>query len=427
MKKLRLVLAFIAMGAVVNFSSCSKDDDNTTNTPSTPTATTNEASIDGVTVTKTADPVMPDKIAVLETTAGKFETYFANKPTESGTYTVKSAFSAAKGLADLKEVVIAYTEKTSQLTYTSNTSGTATITISGGKISIDIKNVDVCNGSTCKKVSVKYNFAYTPPVKPVDPVNPNPTTDLSPNEFKIGTIVYKTDAAPAWHGSNGYLGYSGGIGDQFKAIFSKSNPASGTYKVVSVPNGLSVVSDGEIGISVTIGYFPKAITANTGKASVINEKGQVTIIISDVTMGNEKFSAHYVIGDKNRHVFADGNLLDPMYGEAISELEYKNVYKTRIKTYGSATSVSESWSFVFYFGANGLNDGTYSSIGQPNESIASIPAGNVFLIADKGYLQYKSTATSGTVTVQGKKITFKDFVITTSNSQNVKITGEYQF
>ena len=107
MKKLRIVMAFIAAGAVINFSSCSKDDDNNTNTPTTPAAVTNEASIDGVTVTKITDPTMADKIAVLETTAGKFETYFASKPTESGTYTVKSAFSAAKGLADLKEVVVA--------------------------------------------------------------------------------------------------------------------------------------------------------------------------------------------------------------------------------------------------------------------------------------------------------------------------------
>ena len=119
MKKLRLVMAFIAAGAVINFSSCSKDDDNSTNnTPTTPTVAANGALIDGVAVTKVSDPVMSDKIAVLETTAGKFEMEFASKPTESGTYTVKSALSAKDALTAskaaagaLKEVTFKYTDK----------------------------------------------------------------------------------------------------------------------------------------------------------------------------------------------------------------------------------------------------------------------------------------------------------------------------
>lgn len=413
------------LGSLIIVSSCTKDDANETTNP---TPSQSSATIDGTTVSATETPTMPDKTAVLKTSQGTFEIQFASKPTESGAYTVKSSIATGKGLAvATKEVTFVYKDN-QNLTYKANdgTGGSVTITIKDGNMVIDIVNITVCNGSTCKKVSAKYEFAYTPPTVNPNPVEPNPTTSLSPNEFQIGSKVYKTDETPAWHGNNGYLGFSGGIGNQFKPIFSKKNPASGTYKVVSVLTSLSTVSDGEIGISATVGYLTKAITANTGKATVINDKGQVTIIISDVTMGNDKFSAHYVIGDKNKHIFADGRLLDPMYSEAKSEAEYSNVYKTRIKTYGSETSTTESWSFVFYFGANGLNDGDYKSIGAPS-LLQNIPAGSVHIIADKGYSQFKSTSTSGTITVKGKKIIFTNFAITTSNSETVKITGEYQF
>ena len=187
-------MAFIAAGAVINFSSCSKDDDNSTNnTPTTPTVAANGALIDGVAVTKVSDPVMSDKIAVLETTAGKFEMEFASKPTESGTYTVKSALSAKDALTaskvaagTLKEVTFKYTSKDNILyKATDGAGGTVTIIIKDGKISIDISNLNVCNGTTCKKVSVKYDFAYTPPTVNPNPVDPNP---VDPNPVDPGPI-----------------------------------------------------------------------------------------------------------------------------------------------------------------------------------------------------------------------------------------------
>ena len=283
MKKLRLVLAFLAAGAVMNFSSCSKDDDNTNNTPTTPTATTNEASIDGVTVTKTADPVMSDKIAVLETTAGKFETYFAEKPTESGTYTVKSAFTAAKGLADLKEVILVFTDKVSQNMYTSNTSGTASIVIKDGKISIDIKNVDVCTGSTCKKVSVKYDFSYTPPtvdpVDPIDPVDPNPSAEAYGTGIIDGvkSIDTKYNSTGTFlsviNQHNANLTVDGG---SFSVRFKERPTKSGTYKI-TLDSPSTPLADNEAVFS----YVPPTITDFANYyTSGVNSTGSVTVKIS---------------------------------------------------------------------------------------------------------------------------------------------------
>lgn len=423
MKKLKFTLGLIIASALIIFTSCSKDDENDVTT----TPAVNGALIDGMAVTKTADPVMTDKTVVLETTAGKFELEFSTKPTESGTYTLKPVTTSSKlSTATTKEVYFRFTDKNNVVyKFSDGIGGTVSIVIKDGKMTIDISNISVCNAGNCKKVSVKYDFPYTPPTTSIDPnpVDQNPTTDLAVNTFKIGNTVYKTDAVPGWHGFNGYLGYSGGIGNQFKALFSEVNPKSGTYKVVTKPlNGQ--VAAGEIGIDITIGYFPKPVSSNTGKATVINEKGQLTIIVSDVTIGNEKFSAHYVIGDKNRHIFVDGVSLQPTYNDAYSEGESKSVHKTRIKTYG--TSTAEQWGFVFYFGASGLNDGTYTGTAL-NTNLGGIPSGTVVLIADNGYIQYKSTASSGTITVKDKKIFFTDFTITNSAGKVVKITGEYQF
>lgn len=256
---------------------------------------------------------------------------------------------------------------------------------------------------------------------------PTPTTPangLSANQYKIGSTVY-TVTTPGWQ-SNGYSGFSGGIQNQFKAIFSSKGPVSGTYSVVSVSSALSAVGVNEIGIYVLDNYFQKTITPNTGTVNVTHNNGKVTIMVNNVTMGNTTFNANYVIGDDNRYIYVDNNSLDPEYGNVTSTAEYSNVYKTIINTYGSQTSDSEDWGFVFYFGANGLNNGTYTSIGQPS-LIQNIPAGNVFVIADKGATQYKSTTTSGSVTVNNNKISFNNFVITTSTSQTVAIRGEYQF
>lgn len=257
---------------------------------------------------------------------------------------------------------------------------------------------------------------------------PTPTTPangLSANQYKIGTTVY-TVTTPGWN-ANGYSGFNTPtLSHWFKAIFSSKGPATGTYSVVSLPSAASTVGANEIGIYVIDNYFPKTITPNTGTVNVTHNNGKVTIMVNDVTMGSTTFNANYVIGDDTRYIYANDNSLDPLYSAAESIGEYSNVHKTRIKTYGSQTSDSESWNFVFYYGASGLNNGTYTSIGQPS-LIQSVPAGNVFVIADKGALQYKSTATSGSITVNNNKISFNNFIITTSTSQTVALRGEYQF
>ena len=284
MKKLRLVLAFLAAGAVMNFSSCSKDDDNTTNTPTTPTVTTNGALIDGVAVNKVSDPVMSDKIAVLETTAGKFEMEFASKPTESGTYTVKSAFSAAKGLASTpKEVIFQYTSKDNILyKATDGTGGTVTITIKNGKITIDVSNLNVCNGTTCKKVSVKYDFSYTPPVvnpDPVDPVDPNPSAEA----YGTGIIdgVKSTDTKYNSTGTflsvinqhNANLTVDGG---SFSVRFKERPTKSGTYKI-TLDSPSTPLADNEAVFS----YVPPTITDFANYyTSGVNSTGSVTVKIS---------------------------------------------------------------------------------------------------------------------------------------------------
>jgi hypothetical protein len=257
---------------------------------------------------------------------------------------------------------------------------------------------------------------------------PTPTTPangLSANQYKIGTTVY-TVTTPGWS-ANGYAGFNtASTSNQFKAIFSSKGPVSGTYSVVSVPSALSAVGANEIGIYVLENYLQKTITPGTGTVNVTHNNGKVTIMVNNVTMGSTTFNANYVIGDDTRYIYADNNSLDPDYTMAESIGEYTNVHKTRIKTYGSQTSDSEAWNFVFYYGATGLNNGTYTSMGQPS-LIQNIPAGNVFVIADKGALQYKSTSTSGSITVNNNKISFNNFVITTSTSQTVALRGEYQF
>lgn len=257
------------------------------------------------------------------------------------------------------------------------------------------------------------------------PTSTTPANGLSANQYKIGTTVY-TVTTPGWN-SNGYAGFNTPtLSNQFKAIFSSKGPVSGTYSVVSVSSALSAVGANEIGIYVLDNYFQKTITPGTGTVNVIHNNGKVTIMVNNVTMGNTTFNANYVIGDDTRYIYVDNNSLDPEYGNVTSIAEYSNVYKTVINTYGSQTSASEDWGFVFYFGANGLNNGTYTSTGQPS-LIQNIPAGNVFVVADKGATQYKSTTTSGSVSVNNNKISFNNFVITTSTSQTVAIRGEYQF
>lgn len=254
---------------------------------------------------------------------------------------------------------------------------------------------------------------------------PTPTNSLSGNQYQIGSTVY-TVTTPGWQ-ANGYSGYNTPtLSNQFKAIFSSKGPATGIYSVVSVPSSASTVGVNQIGIYVLDNYLQKTITSNTGTVNVTHNNGKVTILVNNVTMGSTTFNANYVIGDDTRYIYADNNSLDPVYTDAQSMPEYSNVYKTRIKTYGSQISDSEAWNFVFYYGATSLANGTYTSMGQPS-LIQNIPAGNVFVIADKGALQYKSTGTSGSITVNNNKISFNNFVITTSTSQTVALRGEYQF
>lgn len=264
---------------------------------------------------------------------------------------------------------------------------------------------------------------------PVDPTDENPTDSipsngLAVNQYKFGSTVFNVNTL-GWQ-ANGYSGYSDGLANHFKAIFSKKGPETGTYKVVSVATALSLVAADEIGIHVLHNYLPKAITPNTGTAKVTHNNGVVKIQVNDVTMGTDKFSAYYVIGDANRYIYVDNNSLDPEYAKAKSEGYYSNVHMTKIETYGSQTSDSEDWGFVFYFGAVGLADGTYSSISLPSNGLQAIPAGKVYVSADKGYQAFKSDETSGTVTVSKNKISFSSFTMKAAD-KNVVIRGEYQF
>lgn len=184
MKKVHYILAFLTAGAVINLSSCSKDDDKAnTNTPTTPTVSVNSALIDGEVATKVSDPVMTDKTVTLETTSGTFELEFAAKPTESGSYTVKSSLSAAKGASVLKEITFKYTSSNDMIYQaTDGSGGTVNITIKDGRMKIDVSNLNVCHNTSCKRVSVNFDFAYTPPatVNPDPNPNPNPDVDATP-------------------------------------------------------------------------------------------------------------------------------------------------------------------------------------------------------------------------------------------------------
>lgn len=262
--------------------------------------------------------------------------------------------------------------------------------------------------------------------KPTDetPTIETPTNGLTANQYKIGSTVYNTITL-GWQ-SNGYSGYADNtLGNQFKAIFSKKGPDTGTYKVVSVPSALTTVAADEIGVYVLAGYFPKAITSNTGTAKVTHNNGVVTIMVNDVTMGTDKFNAHYVIGKADKYVYVDNNSLDP--SESKSEADGSNYY-VKIKTYGSQLSDHESWSFHFYFGKTStLADGTYTSIAFPSSGFSAIEAGKVYVLAENSMSQsYKSDATSGTVTVSKNKITFSSFKIKSAD-KTITIRGEYQF
>jgi len=262
---------------------------------------------------------------------------------------------------------------------------------------------------------------------PIDenPVDTTPTNGLTANQYKIGSTVYNTITL-GWQGT-GYSGYADAtMGNQFKAIFSKKGPDTGTYKVVSVPTLLSTVAADEIGVYVLASFLPKAVTANTGTAKVTHTNGVVTIMVNDVTMGADKFNAHYVIGKADKYVYVDNNSLDPMLLESKSERNGDGYY-VRIKTYGSQLSDFESWSFHFYFGkTNTLADGTYTSVAFPPSGYDAIEAGKVYVLGESSYQSYKSDATSGTVTVSKNKITFSSFKIKTAD-KTVTIRGEYQF
>ncbi len=241
MKKMRLLSYSMILGSLITFSSCSKDDDATVNTIVTPpvtTAATNGALIDGAPATSTETPAMSDKTAVLKTASGTFEMEFASKPTESGTYTVKSAFSATRSVAvATKEVIFKYTNK-DNLIYkaTDGVGGSVTVTIKDGKIVIDVANISVCNGNTCKKVSVKYDFSYTPPVvvnpdpNPNPNPNPNPTTGTSGTGYVDGVASTSTFGTGIWVGNSIVFNTSTG---SFQVWFKAKPTTSGKYTVKS--------------------------------------------------------------------------------------------------------------------------------------------------------------------------------------------------
>lgn len=246
MKKLHLTLALVLAGATLNFTSCSKDEVETpvNNTPVV-TTPTNGALIDGTEAQKSSEPAMNDKTAVLETTAGKFEVGFASKPTESGTYTVKSSIAsknpevAARAAAGtLKEVTVKYTSKDNIVYKASdNAGGTVTITIKDGKIAIDINNLNVCYNTSCKKVSVKYDFAYTPPVVNPDPVvdpdpvvNPNPTTGEAGTGYVDGVKSVSSFGTGLWVNKAVVINTSAG---SFQVWFKEKPTASGSYTTKS--------------------------------------------------------------------------------------------------------------------------------------------------------------------------------------------------
>jgi hypothetical protein len=255
------------------------------------------------------------------------------------------------------------------------------------------------------------------------PIDTTPTNGLTANQYKIGSTIYNTITL-GWQ-ATGYSGYADAtLGNQFKAIFSKKGPVTGNYKVVSVPSALSTVADGEIGIHVLANYFTKAITPNTGSAKVTHINGVVTIMVNDVTMGADKFNAHYVIGKVDKYVYVDNNSLDPM--ESVSRADGGNFY-ARIKTYGSQLSDFETWNFHFYFGKTStLADGTYTSVALPANGYSGIEASKVYVLGESSFQSFKSDATSGTITVSKNKITFSSFKIKTAD-KTITLRGEYQF
>jgi hypothetical protein len=273
-------------------------------------------------------------------------------------------------------------------------------------------------------------FSFVACESPVDPIDENPTdttpvSDLSANQYKIGSTVFNV-STPGWQ-ANGYSGFSDGIANQFKAIFSKKGPETGTYKVVSAASTMSSVAEGEIGVIVFQNYMVKPITANTGTAKVTHKNGVVTIVVNDVTMGADKFSAHYVIGNPNKYIYVDNNSLDPEYAKAKSEAWGSSVHMVKIETYGSQTSDSQKWGFVFYFGASTLADGSYTATVLPSGGLQSVESGKVYVIAENSQFQsFKSDATSGTVTVSKNKITFNAFKLK-SGDLSITLRGEYQF
>jgi hypothetical protein len=255
------------------------------------------------------------------------------------------------------------------------------------------------------------------------PIDTTPTNGLTANQYKIGSTIYNIITL-GWQ-ATGYSGIADPtLSNMFKAIFSKKGPVTGNYKVVSVPSALSTVADGEIGIYVVANYLTKAITPNTGSAKVTHTNGVVTIMVNDVTIGADKFNAHYVIGKVDKYVYVDNNSLDPM--ESISRADGGNFY-AKIKTYGSQLSDFETWSFHFYFGKTStLADGTYTSVAFPTSGLNGIEASKVYVLGESSFQSFKSDASSGTITVSKNKITFNSFKIKTAD-KTITLRGEYQF
>lgn len=322
MKNNKLSLVVLALGLTLNFTSCSNDLPDAPVqqivVPVTPVA--NGALVDGTAVTSTETPAMSDKTAVLKTTAGTFEMGFASKPTESGTYIVKSALaakdplSAAKAAAGaLKEVTFKFTDK-GNVVYkaTDGAGGTVTIVIKDGKISIDISNINVCNGNTCKKVSVKYDFSYTPPVTPVDPIdpnpidpnpNPNPTTGTPGTGFVNGVGSTSSFGTGMWVGNSVVFNTPTG---SFQVWFKAKPTTGGTYTLKSF---MTVIGAQGGATEVGFAYVPLGGTQSqlwstdtSGGAVVVKDDGANWIIEAkninacvNATSTCKTFSAFYKV------------------------------------------------------------------------------------------------------------------------------------
>ena len=320
MKKNKILLASLAIALTLNLTSCSKDDEALV-VPTTigTNVTATNALVDGQAATSTETPAMSDKTAVLKTTAGTFEMEFASKPTESGTYTVKSSLSAARDLvaAPVKEVTFKYTSKDNILYKATNgEGGTVTITIKDGKILIDISNISVCYNEKCKKVSVKYDFSYTPPtttvdpvkpdpvkpdpVKP-DPVKPNPTTGDSGTGYVDGTASISTFGSGMW--VNNAIVFNTATGS-FQIWFKQKPTTAGVYSVkgqMTVILGQGGINDASFAFVPTSGSQYWSTDTSSGTIEV-KEDGNFLIIEAknikasvNGTTNSKTFSAFYKV------------------------------------------------------------------------------------------------------------------------------------